>query len=159
MNVSSASSRAQANQALYLARIVLAAWRHCLEQGDVPAQTLALAFQAGVQQHMVAAYGWFLLHASGVQALPGGPPRCCEDLSPAAPGAVFPGEINECRQLEASGWLAGILRPVSNEPPRVRQQDNLAVDAGSFTDQAQWAHRADQLEQLFDRMGESLDEY
>ena len=159
MSDSSASGRAQANQALYLARIVLAAWRHCLEQRDVPAQTLALAFQAGVQQHLVAAYGWFLLHASGQQAPPGGLPRGCEDLSPAAPGVVFPGEINECRQLEASGWLAGMLRPASNEPPRVRRQDNLAIDAGGFTGHAQWTHWADQLERLFDRMGESLGEY
>ena len=155
----SGSHRARANQALYLARIVLGAWRNGLDQQDVPVRTLAEAFGGGVREHLVAAYGWFLLAVAGVQAPLGGPPRSCADLPQAPAGEVISGEINEFRQLEATGWLADMLRVPLAELPERGGQQNLAVAAGNLTEHAELARWAEQLEALFERMSDFLDEY
>ena len=74
-------------------------------------------------------------------------------------GRVFPAEINECRQLEAAGWLGDMLREREHVLPGVRQQGNLAVAAGELPGSEQLERWLAALEALFERMGDSLDEY
>lgn len=152
--------RARANHELYLARIVLAAWRRALEQEDIPASTLAQAFEPGAREHLIAAYGWFLLAASHAQATPDGAlPRSCSQLPPPPPGKVLAGEINEFRQLEAGGWLAAMLQTCAGGEPAPRQQDSLATVTGDRPGIEQLEFWLQSLETLFGRIGDSLDEY
>ena len=153
------SARGRANHALYLARIVMAAWRETLARQDVPASILAQAFLGGVRDHLTAAYGWFLLEVSRTEPLPDCPPHCCAELPPPPEGKVFPGEVQEFQQLEQRGWLREMLHSQSTVPLPVRQHNNLAV---ATTDQVgpdqveQWLL---QLESAVERMADSLDEY
>jgi hypothetical protein len=154
-----ANSRARANRELYLAKIVIAAWRRELDRAAIPAGTLAQAFQGGARAHIVAAYGWFLLAVCQVGVSPQGPPRACHDLPAMPEGRVYPPEINEFRQLESSGWLRDLLHDSAEDEPSIRPRDNLAVDVGNLpaVDQVEdWLLR---LEALIARMGDSLDEY
>lgn len=158
MAESQANSRAKANHALYLAKITLAAWRRGLEEQEIPAATLSQAFAPGTREHLVAAYGWFLLVVSQVSASQAELPRSCEELPAAAEGKVQPAEINEFRQLEAGGWLGDMLRPPDDTVPRIRQRDNLAFSSDNQSEAEQVATWLSKLESLFDRMGDSLDE-
>ncbi len=151
------SARGQANHCLYLARILIAAWRRDSEAQNLPASILAQAFLPGVQSQLRLAYGWFLLEITRQEPLPEKPPACCDELPPRPEGKVLPGEIAECRQLEQQGWLAELLAPPA-QPTAGRSPDNLASGPapGSPEQAAAWA---DSLQRMFDRMGDSLDEY
>jgi hypothetical protein len=155
------SARGQANQALYLARILLAAWRRDLEAESVAAVTLTGAYLPGVRQHLIDAYGWFLLEITRPGALPGQPPRSLSELPEVAEGVAegkaLPGEIREFQQLEQGGWIGDMLSGDSLTPAPSRAS-SLAV-AAPLTGPEQAALWADQLQTLFDRMGDSLDEY
>lgn len=159
MSGSDTNDRARANQALYLAKIVLWAWQRELERQDTPARVLTQAFHGAAREHLVAAYGWFLLSVSRSVAPAHGLPRSCGELPPMPEGRVFPGEINEFRQLEAGGWLADMLRDQELAITTPRQQGNLAVAAADLPGAEQVASWLEQLEALFERMGDSLDEY
>ena len=159
MSGANANSRARANHSLYLAKIVLSAWRRELERQDTPATVLAQAFHGAAREHLIAAYGWFLLAICRGDSPAHGLPRSCDELPPMPEGRVFPGEINEFRQLETSGWLADMLRDQEIAAPTPRQQGNLAVAAGDLPGTGQVAKWLEQLEALFERMGDSLDEY
>lgn len=156
------NARAKANRALYLARIVISAWRDALERQDIPASTLNEAFQGGALEHLVSAYGWFLLAISQAAPLPTTPPRSCDDLSPMPEGRVFPPEINECRQLEAGGWIGQMLKAqhdrASGDNSAVRQQGNLAMAAAELPEAALVTRWLEQLEAMIERMGDLLDE-
>jgi len=153
------SPRARANHELYLAKIVLGAWQRELEREQIPASTLALAFHGGAREHLVFAYGWFLLSICNVEETPQKPPRSCQQLPPMPEGRVFPAQINELKQLEAAGWLGEMLRANPPGTPVARQPGNLVFDAGASPGTLQVERWLDQLESLFDRMGDSLDEY
>ncbi len=159
MSGGNANNRARANHALYLAKLVLSAWRRELERQDTPAIVLAQAFHGPTREHLLAAYGWFLLAISQGNPPAHGLPRSCEELAPMPEGRVFPGEINEFRQLESSGWLADMLRDQELPGPAPRQPGNLAVTVGDLPGVDQAANWLGQLEALFQRMGDSLDEY
>jgi hypothetical protein len=150
-------ARARANHELYLAKIVLAAWGRELAREDVPAATLAQAFHGGARHHLVAAYGWFLLAISQAEVPPEGPPQRCEELPPMPAGRLYPPEINEFRQLEVQGWLSDMLRAPEGDAPGVRQSNNLAVATEDRLEQV--THWLQQLQPLFERMDDSLDEY
>jgi len=152
-------TRARANHALYLAKILLAAWRRELERQDLPAVILAQAFHGAVRMHLEAAYGWFLLAVSQSEPVPGQLPSSCEQLPAPPEGRVLPPEINEFRQLEASGWLREMLSSTVPEPPPPRQRDNLATAGSALADIARPEHWLRELESLFSRMGDALDEY
>ncbi len=151
------SARGQANHCLYLARILIAAWRRDCEAQNLPASILAQAFLPAVQSQLRSAYGWFLLDITREESLPAEPPPCCEALPPQPQGKVLPAEIAECRQLEREGWLAELLAPPA-QPSAARNPENLATGPapGSPEQAAAWA---DSLQRMFDRMGDSLDEY
>lgn len=159
MSDACSNSRARANRELYLAKIVLAAWRLDLDREDIPASTLAQAFQGGAREHLVAAYGWFLLAICQVETASQGPPRGCHELPAMPAGKVYPPEINEFRQLESSGWLGAMLRDSGSDFPAGRQQGNLVFAAGNLPAAEQVEGWMRQLEALIERMGDSLDEY
>ena len=151
------SARGQANHSLYLARILLAAWRRDLDAESVAAITLDQAYLPAVRNHLSRAYGWFLLEITRPGALPADPPACLADLPEVVDGKAVPGEILEFQRLEQDGWIADMLS-TDAAPVRVSSVGNLAANTSlSGPDQAlQWAS---QLQQLFDRMADSLDEY
>lgn len=158
-------ARSHANHRLYLARVLLDCWRDALARETVPAVTLSQAFGEAVREHLVAAYGWFLLEITRPEPLPAHPPRGCAELPGVAAGKAVPGEIRELAQLEEEGgWLAALL--AGEEPaPQFRRGDarrgdgNLAVQADHAPGPGQLQQWADYLQGLFDRMGEFLDEY
>jgi hypothetical protein len=156
------SARARANHKLYLARILLNAWQEALDGEDVPAITLTQAFFGPVREHLIGAYGWFLLELCHLDELQQRPPRSCAELPELPPGRAVPGEIQEFRRLEDAGWLAGLLEErddLSRVSRRAVQGGvNLAATAGELPGPAELSSWSDQLEALFDRMGNSLDE-
>jgi hypothetical protein len=151
------TARGQANHALYLARILLAAWRRDLAAESVANVTLTQAYLPAVREHLALAYGWFLLEITRPGAVPETPPRGIAHLPGIEEGKAIPGEIREFQQLEQDGWIGDMLAasPARSAAP---SPDNLAVVAPiAGPDQASlWA---DQLQSVFDRMGDSLDEY
>jgi hypothetical protein len=151
-------ARARANHELYLAKIVLGGWRREAGEQAIPASTLAQAFAGAVREHLVLAYGWFLLAICQANCPPQGPPRGCDELPAMPEGKVFPGEINEFRQLESSGWLADMLCRALPDPPAPRRSDNLASAPASLPDTEQAQIWLQELATRFERMGDSLDE-
>ena len=155
------SARARANHGLYLAKIQLSGWRHALAAQDIPAATLAQAFLPAVREHLLGAYGWFLLEVCGSEQAGGKPPRGCAGLPDIAAGRAVPGEIREFQQLESDGWLRELLyegdATASGRAAPMRGNLAVAAPASAGCDQAQqWIIH---LQALFDRMSDSLDEY
>ncbi len=151
------SSRGRANHSLYLGRILLGAWRREAGEESVPAATLSQAYLPAVRAHLIDAYGWFLLEITRPEPLPAQPPRCTSELPGIAQGKALPGEAREFERLEQSGWLAQMLEE-TGELRVSASPDNLASGPAFITpdDAAAWAEA---LQALFDRMGDSLDEY
>ena len=152
------SARARANHALYLARIVVASWREVLAREEVAAATVAQAFHGGACDHLADAYGWFLLEIVGSATLPDRPPRCCDELPAMEQGRAIPAEIGEFRQLESRGWLGDMLAGRESSAPAKRQQSSLALASSTLPNPDQVEQWSQQLEALFDRMGDFLDE-
>lgn len=155
------TARANANQSLYLAKILLDGWRTALEDEAVPVLTLQRAFLPGVQAHLRQAYGWFLLEIVDLDPTPDSdPPANAAALPPVVEGTAVSGELRECGKLEQSGWLASLLATHSNSSaPQPRSSGNLASaasPAGDFAEVVEWSV---QLEQMMSRMRDSLDEY
>lgn len=154
------TARGQANQKLYLARILLTAWREALVAQQLPAQVLTQAFLPAIRQHLVDAYGWFLLEISGGDAIPLQLPCSCGDLPAPPEGKVVAGEIREFQQLEKAGWLATLLQVDTDiAQPGPRSPQNLASEAPQLTGPDEAETWLDNLAALFERMSESLDEY
>lgn len=158
--------RALANQKLYCAKILIAGWRAALAQEQIASTVLEQAFGAPICHHLVAAYGWFLLEVAQPDQMPAAPPRQCSDLPAVAQGRETPPEIREFQQLEREPWLAQILDVVVIQTRgdieaavSTTSPDNLATAQGpGFTpQQAEQVHR--HLNELFQRMTDSLDEY
>ena len=155
------SARARANHSLYLARILIRAWVTAEAEQALPQSLLAQAYAPGCQSHLVNAYGWFLLAIGSPDNLPETPPASVDDLPPVPPGKALPGELREFSQLEEGGWLAELLAPLSPVTGAVRARDprNLAAPAAAGPAPVSFSGWADELASLFDRMGDSLDEY
>lgn len=151
--------RANANQALYLARILLHSWRRCRDEQDFPAAALNQAFLPGVRGHLLHAYGWFLLEITGNEMPEDSrAPACCAELPALPPGKAVPGEVREFEQLERDGWLAQLLAQPSAAPPAARSRDNLASPTVETPDLAQAEEWAKRLDTTMERMRDSLDE-
>lgn len=153
------TGRARANHKLYLARIVIDAWNRALQAQDIPANLLTQAFLPAAREHLLDAYGWFLLELSNPGQWPEQPPHSCTELPALAEGKALAGEIREFQQLEAKGWLAGLLAPPQLAPRSSRGGGNLAAPAQEAQDPATLSLWAGHLERLFERMSDSLDEY
>jgi len=156
--------RALANQKLYHARILIDAWRVALDEERVASTVLEQAFGTAICDHLGAAYGWFLLEIAQPADMPATPPHGCAQLPAVAQGRETPPEILEFQKLEREGWLARILDPVFGQIERhgdavARSPHNLALQSEQGFgphDTEQW-HQ--QLNALFERMSDSLDEY
>lgn len=155
------AARGRANQALYLARILLDGWNKALAEQDLPAGVLSQAYLPAVRQHLRDAYGWFLLAIVQSESLPTLPPAHTGELPPVPEGKVLPGEIRELSRLEYAGWLSELLRspPPPDAAGTARQRGNLAVAAPAVDGPGTAAAWLEQLGALFERMGDSLDEF
>lgn len=154
-------SRALANHRLYLGALVLEAWRSARAQQSIPAPVLDQAFAPAVREHLLFAYGSFLLAITQPDAPPSAvPPRCCAELPKPAAGKALPAEIAEFMQLERHGWLAALLTPLPALPPESsrRSVENLLVPKAELPDCATCGDWHEALSELMDRMGDSLDE-
>jgi hypothetical protein len=153
------SARANANQALYLAKILLSGWGKAQDAAQVPAATIDQAYLPAVRAHLRHAYGWFLLEICNADPpADGHPPGRCAELPTVPEGKATPGELREFAQLEADGWLADMLDDGAPPAAAPSSPGNLAspVTAGPGREAAtQWAT---QLEQRFARMRDSLEE-
>ncbi len=151
------SPRGQANHHLYLARVLVAAWRRDLAAEDLPASVLAQAFGPAVRGHLLDAYGWFLLDLQKPAQLPEAPPHSVASLPPVAPGKALPAEIAEFSRLETEGWLAELVREPEAATAR-RTSTSLAAQAVALPDPETLEAQARQLDDAFARMGDFLDE-
>lgn len=151
------SPRGQANHSLYLARVLLAAWRKGLAAEDIPASVLAQAFGPGARGHLLDAYGWFLLDLQKPAQMPATPPHSVAGLAPVAPGKAVPAEISEFARLEREGWLAELLQE-SGTAPTKRSPLNLAAPSTHLPDPETLLAQAQLLEDAFSRMADFLDE-
>ncbi|PLW69486.1 hypothetical protein [Pseudohalioglobus lutimaris] len=151
------SARGRANQCLYLARILTAAWQRDLAAETIPASVLAQAYLPCVRSHLRDAYGWFLVEVTRPGVLPDLPPTCIAELPEVAQGKAVPPEVREFHLLEGSGWIAEMLAADADSATSASSMGNLAtaVTAADPQRASQWA---DLLQALFDRMGDSLDE-
>jgi len=152
------SARGQANHSLYLARILIAAWRRELSGESVPASVLAQAYLPGIRGHLRNGYGWFLVEITRPGAVPLAPPGCVAELPEVSAGKSVPPEVREFQRLEASGWIADMLATDMPGAVTTASSGNLATPSLS-PEPAQAEQWADQLQGLFDRMADSLDEY
>lgn len=153
------TARAQANHKLYLAKIQLAAWREAVAAREIAAATLTQAFLPALREHALAAYGWFLLEVSGAEPESGRPPRSCGELPAVAAGKAVPGEIREFQRMESDGWLAALLAEGDTPTAAARSARNLAAAAPELPGLEQAGQWINELEAIFQRMGDSLDEY
>lgn len=153
------SSRSLANQKLYHARILAASWRTALAAEAIPATILAQAFDESTRDHLRQAYGWFLLEIVVPAALPETPPERTTALPEPAPGKVFPGEIRELQRLEQHGWLAEMLKSEPQTRPQGKAAGNLAIVTATVSGPDQVDQWIEQLQEIFNRMADSLDEY
>lgn len=151
------SLRGQANHGLYLARLLLAAWRRDLEAEDIPASVLAQAFGPAVRSHLLDAYGWFLLDLQKPAELPARPPHSAAWLPEVAPGKAVPAEIENFARLEQQGWLATLVQEPGTEPTR-RSADSLAASAANLPDPDTLEALAQRLDDAFARVSDFLDE-
>lgn len=105
-----ASSRGAANAALYRAQTLLTAWEHSLTASQHSEAHLGEAFLPGVRDHLLQAYGWFLLAVVGIDDVGSGPPPSSTAGVPdVEPGKALPPELREFRILEEEGWIGDLL--------------------------------------------------
>lgn len=152
------SARGKANHSLYLARILIAAWRRDLEAEIIPVSVLSQAFLPAVRAHLGDGYGWFLLEVTRPGAVPEEPPHCVAELPEVAAGKAIPPEVREFHQLEDSGWIADMLAVEPTVAPVQPASMGNLVTTVVAPDPAMASQWAELLQGLFDRMGDSLDE-
>ena len=144
-----------ANQNLYYAKILLAAWQKSLSEQESPAAQINQAFAPAVQARLLDGYGWLLLTACRIRQAPEKPPHSVDDLPPLPTGLVRPVEVQACAQLEQEGWLADLKSPLP-ESPVVRRTASLAQEVGVTIDQfVDWA---EQLAGLSQQVADAVDE-
>lgn len=157
------TSRALANQKLYHAKILIGYWQTAISEENIAKAVLEQAFGTAVRDHLIGAYGWFLLEITRPEEVPEQPPRRCDDLPAVAVERETPPEINEFLQLEREGWLSKMLNPRSPSGPSAVPSNpasqNLAAMAGPEYGPAEALCWHDELAALFGRMTDSLDEY
>lgn len=154
------SARGLANHHLYLARLVLSAWQREVADGVTPARTLCAAFGPGCHEHLLRAYGWFLLALSAPGDMPAQPPKRVAGLAPPPDGKAVAGELREFEQLERGGWLAEMLEWECPAPGTSRRSPgNLASAVEQTAGPGEFAAWAEALESRFARMADSMDEY
>lgn len=153
-------TRGAANQSLYRARLLLAAWDRARGE-PVPETQLQGAFYPAVRLHLRQAYGWFLLAVSGVaEASVADLPSTTVDLPAPEPGKARMPELAEFEQLERSGWVQQLWDDDELEatPLHSASKDLLVSDQNKPGPRViqSWI---DQFEVTMARMDDSLNEY
>lgn len=144
-----------ANQHLYSANILLAAWRRTLAEQEAPAAQVNQAFAGAVQARLLDGYGWLLLTACRIRQAPERPPHSVDDLPPLPAGLVRPAEVQACAQLEMDGWLAALKKRLPDSPS-VRRAGSLAQEVDLAIEQfIDWSQ---QLELLSQQIADNVDE-
>lgn len=157
--------RGLANRKLYHAAILLRMLAAELEREELPANVVLEAVGLAVREHLLEAYGWFLLELAGVEE-PGGPPE--RGAPPRGVDALvreyglaepLRGELVELAQLERRGWLGELLAVPAAVSTGVRSgPDQLqVVEQGWSLQQLRAWH--DGLADIIDRMAHGLDEW
>jgi len=152
-----ASARGLANHSLYMARLLVSQWRVSLLDQPLMEQALNAAFAPALQLHLLNAYGWFLLACVRVASLPNCPPHDTKGLPALSLGIVEPEEIDECRHLEISGWLAQLQCPIPHGLPP-KNHGAILASSGTYPSVGDFEDWMEALDRLIGRMGESLDE-
>jgi hypothetical protein len=157
------SLRARANHALYLARIQISAWQDQCGHEQVPVTTLAQAFLPAAGSHLRTAYGYFLLTLVGATQIESSLPSTVADLPEIPHGIMRPPEVAEFQILEREGWLADMLAAVDLDikirSPGIAAAQTLSLMPAASASPAQALAWCDAMQNLFDRMSDSLDEY
>jgi hypothetical protein len=152
--------RGQANRKLYHAAILVRMLRAELSRQELPAHVVLESVGLAVRQHLLEAYGWFLLELAGIEDISRGPPPGLAALQQAY-GVSEPlrGELVELQQMEREGWLAELLAPPApTGAAPAAGPDGLAVREQVWSE-AQLQSWHDKLAELFDRMSHGLDEW
>lgn len=155
------SALAQANQKLYFASLHLQLLERELAAGQLPARALQQALGESARYHLREAYGWFLLELLGGETQPAEPPASMTALRAAgALSEPLRGELLELELREQQpGWLAQLLA-ADNSGPLAAPTDPALVAVGQCSwgvvELRQWQT---ELEQLLDRMSDSLSEW
>lgn len=152
--------RGLANRKLYHASILIRMLGPELGREDLPAHIVLEAVGLAVRQHLLEAYGWFLLELAGVDEPAGAPPAGVAALQRQYTlDEPLRGELVELLQLEKQGWLAELLsHPQPGGGIAARDPDRLAVVEQSWSEDLlrNWH---DRLSDLIDRLGHGLDEW
>ena len=151
--------RGRANEKLYHAAILMRMLSAELAREELPARVVLEAAGLAVRQHLLDAYGWFLLELAGVSDFPAQPPHSVDSLQ-ASYGLAEPlrGELVELRVAEREGWL-GQLQAVPGGRPAVTGGGNLLPVAEQSWSEEQLRGWHDLLADLIDRLGHGLDEW
>lgn len=162
--------RGLANRKLYHAAILLRMLAAELEREELPANVVLEAVGLAVREHLLEAYGWFLLELAGAEEPRGAPergapergaPPCGVDALVREYGLAEPlrGELVELAQLERRGWLGELLAvPTAASTAARSGPDQLqVVEQGWSLQQLRAWH--DGLADIIDRMAHGLDEW
>ena len=154
-------ARALANQKLYYAAIHQRMLSAELAREDIPAAVVLDAVGQSVRQHLLDAYGWFLLELAGTEELPAQPPHTVADLLRQWPQQEpLRGELVELMDLETRpGWLLELHSPVAQSVPGTAAPADALVVVDAQWSQAQLEGWYGSLVALIERMSDSLDEW
>ena len=155
------AARALANQKLYYAAIHQRMLSAELAREDIPAAVLLEAVGQSVRQHLLDAYGWFLLELAEIEELPALPPHTVAELLQQWPQQEpLRGELVELMGLEQTpGWLAELHLPVAQSVPGTAAPADTLVVVDAQWSQPQLEGWYNSLVALIERMSDSLDEW
>lgn len=140
-----------------MARLQLEAWTTMRAAGGASDAAIDAAFAPALRLHLLDAYGWLLLASLRLTPLPEHPPHSTRELPALPPGIAEPGEVAECRALEAGSWLSRLAAPLPPGLPLRRTNGSLAIERG-YPDLADYRNWTEALAELIARMADSLDE-
>lgn len=151
------SARGFANHSLYMARLLVGAWRQQRDAAKAMPSAIDAAFAPAVRLHLLDAYGWFLLATVRATDLPTTPPHSVDTIPALGKGLALPAEVDEYRQLEQTAWLGRLQAPLPKGMPRPTAGNVLAI-SGGYPQLADYADWCEHFEALFTRISDSLDE-
>ena len=150
-------AQSYANHSLYMASIVIDAWRSALSERNHSISAIDAAFGPASRLHLLDAYGWQLLACQRVVQVPSSPPHSTSELPNLAPGIALSPEVREMALLEEGGWLSELTAPIV-PGLNVRRPKNLLAATSDDFDLAKAREILGKLEALIDRVADAIDE-
>ena len=150
-------AQSYANHSLYMASIVIDAWRLALSERNHSISAIDAAFGPASRLHLLDAYGWQLLACQRVVQIPSSPPHSTSELPKLAPGIALSPEVREMALLEEGGWLSELTAPIAPGLNVRRPHNLLAIASGQF-DCVKAREILGKLEALIDRVADAIDE-